>query len=115
MHVLRQAWQSNRPLTVAFLLACTITLFLAVRLTVGVIYWSNHADEPIKPWMRLGYVSKSHNVDVEQLRLAIGLSADQRDRRTLEEIARDRGVTPEELKALLEAEIARLKQAGKAN
>jgi len=114
MRTLREAWHSNRALTTAFVIVCLISLLLGVRLVGSYIYWTNHANEPLQNWMRLGYISKSHNVDVESLRQSIGLPPDQRERRPLEEIAAERGVDPSELKALLEAEIARIKANGKS-
>ncbi len=106
MQAIARAWRKNRLLTLAFLTLCVITILLILRLGVSFVYWNYHKNEPLKPWMALGYISRSHDVDVERLREAAGIAPDERERRSLEQLSTERGITVEELIARLEAEIA---------
>lgn len=115
MQTLRRAWQSNRALTAAFVIVCLITLLLAFRLVGSAIYWSNHTNEPLKDWMRLGYIAKSHGVDVEDLRRTLGLPPDERERRTISELSRDLKIPPEELQSQLEKALAQIKNDSVSN
>ena len=74
---------------VAFLLAVFAAGFFAVRTVRHAIYWSQHKDETIRPWMSVPYVSRSYRVPPHVLYQAIGLSPAPRDRRPLREIARE--------------------------
>lgn len=103
------AWRKNRLLTAGFLVLCLVTFFLILRLGFSIIYWSAHQNEPLRPWMRLGYISRSHNVEVEALRQAIGLPPSKRERRNLEELARDQGVPIAQLIQQLDQVIAETK------
>ena len=72
-----------------FLLALVVTGFFGVRAIRRAIYWRNHRDEPIRPWMSVLYVSHSYRVPPHVLYPAIGLSPETHDRRPLREIARE--------------------------
>jgi hypothetical protein len=71
----------------AFLLAVFAAGFFAVRTVRHAVYWSQHKDETIRPWMSVPYVSRSYRVPPHVLYQAIGLSPQPRDRRPLREIA----------------------------
>jgi hypothetical protein len=71
----------------AFLLAVFAAGFFAVRTVRHAVYWSQHRDETIRPWMSVPYVSRSYRVPPHVLYQAIGLSPEPRDRRPLREIA----------------------------
>lgn len=71
-----------------FVMAVIITGFFGVRAVRRAIYWHNHKDEPIRPWMSVPYVAHSYRVPPHVLNQAIGLAPMQRDRRPLREIAR---------------------------
>lgn len=72
-----------------FVLALVLTGFFAVRTVRRAVYWRNHRDEPIRPWMSVRYVSRSYRVPPHVLYKAIGLPPLVRDRRPLREIARE--------------------------
>jgi hypothetical protein len=72
---------------VAFLLAVFAAGFFAVRTVRHAVYWRQHKDETIRPWMSVPYVSRSYRVPPHVLYQAIGLSPAPRDRRPLREIA----------------------------
>lgn len=64
------------------------------------------AAEPVRPWMSIPYIARSHHVPVEGLYEAAGLPADDRDRRPIGRIARQQGRPVNELIANLETAIA---------
>ena len=104
-------WRARPWLTLAFLLACAVTLFFAGRLVVYTAYWSTHRELPVEPWMTAGYVARSWDLDPRALEAAAGLPPPQ-DRghpQPLAEIARDRGQPVEELIAEVRAAIATLR------
>lgn len=99
-------WRRHRLLTVAFLAAAGITLLLAVRTTAFYVYWANHRAVPVEPWMTVGYVARSWEVSPTALREALGLPLQVRDRRSIAQIARDKGVPVEVLVAEIETALA---------
>lgn len=94
---LRTLWRTNRILVIAFAVALSLTVVFGIRTTVFYAYWSTHRNVPVAAWMPAGYVAKSHRVDVELVREALGLEPHERDRRPIARIAKDRGVPPDQL------------------
>jgi hypothetical protein len=104
-------WRARPWLTAAFLLACALTLFFAVRLTWHTVYWANHQDEAIRPWMTVGYVARSWDLDPRAIDALAGLPLPEVKGRPqpLSEIALDRGVPVAEVIALVEAAVKELR------
>ena len=92
-------WRTNRLLVIAFTVALALTLFFAVRTVMFYAYWSQHRDQPIEPWMTLGYIGHSWNVPPETLGQSIGLEPEKPDRRPIGRIAHDLGVNLGDLEA----------------
>lgn len=90
----------------AFAAALGATALSATRFVAHAIYWSQHRDEPIGAWMTIGYVANSYGVDIAPLRQAVGLLPNERDRRTLAEIAAAQGRSFETLRLVLVEAIA---------
>ncbi len=90
-------WRSRPFLTTAFLLACALTLFFAVRFVVQAVYWSSHQEEPVQPWMTVGYVARSWGLDPRELDALAGLPMPEEKGHSqpLSEIAKDRKVPVE--------------------
>ena len=88
----------------AFLLVVSFTGLFAVRTVRRTIYWHYHQDEPIRPWMSLGYIARSYNVPPWVLRQALGLSPNINgpDRRPIREIAREQNRSVAEVIAILQ-------------
>ncbi|MEP6636662.1 MAG: hypothetical protein ABJB97_08035 [Acidobacteriota bacterium] len=78
-------------IVLAFVLVLSFTGLFAVRTVRRTIFWHTHQDEPIRPWMSLGYVAHSYGVPVWFLRQALGLppKSNGPDRRPIRVIARD--------------------------
>ncbi|WP_416795644.1 hypothetical protein [Ciceribacter azotifigens] len=106
-------WREHRLLLLAFLAAAALTLFFAARFAFYVVYWSapEHRNQPIEDWMTIGYIARSYDLPREALADALGVGPLGTGRRpTVEQLARDRGVTPEEFRAEIERAIARLRE-----
>ncbi len=111
MRRLFTAWRTRPWLTSAFVLACAVTLFFAGRLVFFTAYWATHQEMPVQPWMTVGYVARSWDLDPRALDAAAGLPLPEVKGRPqpLAEIAQDRGVPVDQVIAEVEAAIARLK------
>ncbi len=104
-------WRRRPFLTSAFLLACLVTLFFSGRFVVQTVYWANHQEEPVQPWMTVGYVARSWGLEPMELDLAAGLPLPEVKGRPqpLSEIAKDRGVPVAAIIADVEAAIVTLR------
>lgn len=85
----------------AFVLVLSLTGLFAVRTVRRAIYWRYHQDEPIRPWMNLGYVASSYHVPRWVLQQALGLPPGP-DRRPIRQIAREQGRSVNEVIAILQ-------------
>jgi hypothetical protein len=85
----------------AFVLVLSFTGLFAVRTVRRAIYWHYHQDEPIRPWMNLGYIAHSYSVPPWVLHQALGLPQ-KPDRRPLREIARAQNRSVDEVIAILQ-------------
>ncbi|MBO6725362.1 MAG: hypothetical protein JJ911_06835 [Rhizobiaceae bacterium] len=110
-NLVRQLWQNNRLLLIAFTVAVALTLFFAIRTAAFFIYWSNHQNVEIEGWMTIGYVAHSYRVPPPELQKAMGYDPRQPERRPLGRIARDTGEPLPRLIARVEAAIETARQA----
>jgi hypothetical protein len=85
----------------AFVLVVSFTGLFAVRTVRRAIYWHYHQDEPIRPWMNLGYIAHSYSVPPWVLHQALGLPQ-KPDRRPIREIARAQNRPVDEVIAVLQ-------------
>ncbi|MBL9050614.1 MAG: hypothetical protein JNK19_10935 [Tabrizicola sp.] len=108
---LKDAWRQRPWLTTAFVIACAATLFFAARFTFYTVYWATHQEEPVRPWMTVGYVARSWGLEPRALDEVAGLPLPEVKGRPqpLSEIARDRGVPVETVIAEVEAAIETLR------
>lgn len=89
-------------LIAAFIVAAALTAFAAVRAVHEVRFWRAHTDEPIKGWMRIGFVAHAYHVPPFVLERALGLPpGPPPDRRRLARIAADTGVPLDTIKLKL--------------
>ncbi len=89
-----------------FLLALALTLFFAIRLSLGAMHWSTARDATIEGWMPVGYVARSWDVPRDLLAEAIGIEPGSAQRQSLAWIAREQGESLEGMIARIEAAIA---------
>jgi hypothetical protein len=111
MKLLLTLWRARPWLTSAFVLACAVTVFFAGRFVVYTAYWATHHEMPVQPWMTVGYVARSWNLDGREIDAAAGLPLPEvkGHPQTLGEIALDRGVPVETVIAEVEAAIRELR------
>lgn len=99
----------NHPWLVAgFVLALTATMFFAVRLVAITLYWQDpaHQDQAVAGWMTPGYVLRSWDLPSDTLQAALGNLAQPGSRKSLEKLAVDGGIPPDDLIERIEAAIA---------
>lgn len=100
------AWQKWIAL-IAFALVVTATGFFAVRTVRRAIFWRQHHDEVIRPWMSVPYVGHSYRVPPHVLYEALKIPPQPHDRRPLRQIAREQNRSVEEVTTVLRDAIAR--------
>ncbi|MEF2071793.1 hypothetical protein [Consotaella aegiceratis] len=121
MRTLSRLWHEHRLASVVFLAALGVAVFFAVRIVVLSLYWHaywsdpRHIDQPLEPWMTVGYVAHSYDVPPDRLADVVGLQHGERRRQgrplTLRDIADDRGITFDALNAEFAAALERLREA----
>lgn len=115
--MIRAAFRRHPLLASAFVLTAAVALFFLLRLIVGTIVWHSRADEPIRPWMTVGYIGHARGLSPRDIDEVAGLPVPERGKPlTLEEIAADRGVPVAVIIAAVEAAIVELRSrdAGEA-
>ncbi len=96
---------------VAFVLVVVATGVLAVRTIRRAMYWRQHRDEVIRPWMSVPYVAHSYRVPPHILYQALGMLPQPHDRRPLKQIAREQDRAVDEVIRVLHEAIARERAA----
>ncbi|MES2914840.1 MAG: hypothetical protein V4753_06945 [Pseudomonadota bacterium] len=111
MNRILSLWRARPWLTSAFLLACAATLFFTGRLVVQTVYWAAHQEEAVQPWMTVGYVARSWDLNGREIDAIAGLPLPEVKGRPqpLSEIAADRGVPVAEVISQVEAAIQTLR------
>lgn len=94
MRQLKSAWRRHPVVLTAFLLACAVFVFFAVRMTFAALYWADPArqNQTLEGWMTPGYVARSWDVPRETVLTWLGDAAPTGGRKTLAQIAQDTGV-----------------------
>lgn len=107
--MMNPAWQKWIALIalIAFALVVTATGFFAVRTVRRAMFWRQHHDEVIRPWMSVPYVAHSYRVPPQVLYEALKTPPQPHDRRPLRQIAREQNRSVEEVTAVLHDAIAR--------
>lgn len=85
--------------------------FFGLRTVMFATHWSNPAniERPLEPWMTIRYVARSYDVDPLALAASLGVTAAPGHRRTLEDLAEERGESYADFAARVEAELARMR------
>ena len=106
-------WRRHRAASLVFLLAAAVTLFFVVRIAVSAVYWAGHQEEPIQPWMTVGYIGHSWDLPPRDIDARAGLPLPVEGHPfTLQEIADQRGVPVAEVIALVEKTLAEMRAEG---
>jgi hypothetical protein len=104
--LLKTVFRTHPVLSTAFLLISALALFFAVSTVINLIYWSSRAREAVAPWMTVGYIGHSWDLDPRNIDARAGLPLPGDHPYTLTEIAQQRGVPVSEIVALVEATVA---------
>ena len=106
----RRLWQHHKGLTIAFSLACAVTVFFVLRSIVFYIYWQDptHRNQPLEPWMTPRYIAYSYDLLPEDVAGMLGIAEIPTFRPTLEKIAAEKGIP---VSALIEGLKTQLTQA----
>ena len=106
-------WKLRPWLTSAFLIACALALFFAGRALLHGTEWARDGHEPVRPWMTVGYIARSWDVDPRALDALADLPLPEvkGHPQPLSEIAADRGVPVETIIAKVEHAIKELRKA----
>ena len=91
-------------LTAAFASTAALALVFLFNVAGRIIYWEAHENEPIEPWMTVGYIGRSWDLSPRLLDAVAGTPTRRGSGRplTLAEIARSRGVRDDEVIAEVE-------------
>ena len=89
---LRKLWHQHRFIFIGFVAAALITVLFAIKTVSGVIYWSQHRNTSIEPWMTIGYIAHSYRIDPRTLGDALGLTREEARNKPVGEIAEDVGM-----------------------
>ena len=113
---MRKLWSQHPFALTGFLLAAAVALFFAGHLVVRTIYWMDpdHRNMVPQPWMTVGFIGKSWGLDPRLIDEKAGLPSPGEGRggpRTLQDIARERGVPVAQVIVEVEAVILTLKAA----
>ncbi|WP_149142171.1 hypothetical protein [Gemmobacter caeruleus] len=97
-------------LVAAFTLALCAALFFAGRLVVQTVYWSQHRNEAVQPWMTIGYVGRSWGLPPREIDARADLPVPESGHpKTLQQIADERGIAVAEVIALVERTVAEMR------
>lgn len=103
MKKLNLIWRHHPWLSSLFILAALATIMFAVRSVVLMVYWADpsHRDRALEPWMTPRYVVNSWQVPPEVVAGVLGQDLTSGRHQTLSKIARDQGLSIEELNSRL--------------
>ena len=107
------ALRRHPVLVSAFALFAVLALVFLFNVVSSLLYWSSHEDEPVRPWMTVGYVGHSWGLKAPEIDAEAGTPLPVKGGHplTLAEIARARGVPVEQVVAEVQAAVARLRAA----
>ena len=83
----------------AFALAVAVVLWLLVEVASGLLGWSGRGPEPLRPWMTIGYVGRTYDLDPRLIDATAGFPTPDEAGHplTLAEIAARQGVPVEDV------------------
>ena len=111
--LLSHLWQTQRIAVILLLISALALGVFAVRFVRVTVYFNDprHIQEPLEPWMTPRYVGRSYDLPPEAARKLFRLDTGAEGRPTMGRIARDMGLTLQELQALVRAEADKARKA----
>lgn len=109
---MKQLLRTHPYVVSGFFLATAVALFFLVRIVWSAVYWSSHHYETVKPWMTIGYIARSWDLNPHELNALAHLPGQGQYGHSppLSEIAGDSGTPVAEVIKQVETAIATLKQ-----
>ncbi len=98
MNRLVAIWKTHRLVAIGFLLAALLTIGFAIKTIGGILYWSQHRNAEIEPWMTIGYIAHSYRISPRDLGEALDLTRDQASQKPVGDLAKDAGISFELLR-----------------
>lgn len=95
----------------AFVLALIAAIFFSVNIIVQAVALTRTPSGEIKPWMTVGYIARSIGLSAGDIDGAMGLSVPKGRAPTIEQLARDLGLTWDEMTLKIEDAIKAIKDA----
>ncbi len=89
----------------AFVLALLAAIFFSVNIIVQGIALTHANSGKIEPWMTVGYIARSLGLSAGEIDGAMGLSVPKGRAPTIEQLARDLGLTWDEMTLKIEQAI----------
>ena len=109
---MKTLFRRHPVLVLAFVLASLGATFFAGRIVWNVVYWAQHRQEAVQPWMTVGYVGHSWGLPPREIDARAGLPMPEKGHPlTLQQIADQRGVPVAEIIALVEVTVAQMRAA----
>ena len=100
MTKLKYLWQNHRLLLIGFAFFTLLTLAFLMKFVVSVIYFANNRDVAIEPWMPIGYIARSYEVDSDWLAAQTELPDGYfRPRESIKDAAKEAGISFEDMRA----------------
>lgn len=105
------ALRRHPALSAAFLLAVAVALWLLVEVASGLLGWSGRGEEPLAPWMTIGYVGRTHDLDPRLIDATAGFPTPDEAGHplTLAEIAARQGVPVQDVYEQVERTLRELR------
>lgn len=95
----------------AFVLALIAAIFFSVNIIVQAVALTRTPSGEIKPWMTVGYIARSIGLSAGDIDGAMGLSVPKGRGPTIEQLARDLGLSWDEMTLKIEEAIKAIKDA----
>lgn len=106
MKTIKHLWQKHRLLLLGFSFVTLLTMAFLMKFVFSVVYFANNRNVTIEPWMPIGYIARSYNVDSDWLAGQTGLpDAYFRPHESIKNAAKDADINFEDMRARLLAAI----------
>ena len=105
---MKSLWRRHPKLVAAFLVALSLALFFTGKIVWRAVWWAQHQQEQVMPWMTVGYIGHSWDIDPREIDLRAGLPKPVGHPLTLKEIAAERGVPVADIVTLVETTVQQI-------
>lgn len=107
----RKPTKTRQILVGTFVIALLAAIFFSVNIIVQGIALTHANSGKIEPWMTIGYIARSLGLSADEIDGAMGLSVPKGRAPTIDQLARDLGLTWDEMTLKIEQAIDALTDA----